>query len=368
MNISRVIVFIMALFMVAGGLDKIAGNRFGLGREFENGFHAMGPLALTMIGITSLSPLLGTFIASATTAFAARTGIDPAMAPALLIPIDTGCYPLAQAITNDAAIADFAALIVASMSGASVTFSVPVALSLIDKKDYPVMALGTMAGFIAMPAGCLIGGLVMGLPVLTALRNLLPVLAFALILAAGLYLFTDRTIRGFVWFGKGIVVLITLVLIAAGYQEITGVTIIPGLAPLTDSFEILGSIAIMLAGAYPMVFIIRKGLKHPLRRISGRLGVNDTAAIGFLTSLANNVPMMEMVREMDEKGKVMNFAFATCAAFTLGDHLGFCSAAAPDRVAAMVCGKLSGGVLAAVIGGLLWSRKTAAEKAGSSVG
>ena len=58
MILSKGIVFIMALFLVAGGLDKIAGNRLGLGQEFENGFHALGPLALTMAGITSLSPLL----------------------------------------------------------------------------------------------------------------------------------------------------------------------------------------------------------------------------------------------------------------------------------------------------------------------
>lgn len=30
MMISKGIVYIMALFMIAGGLDKIAGNRFGI--------------------------------------------------------------------------------------------------------------------------------------------------------------------------------------------------------------------------------------------------------------------------------------------------------------------------------------------------
>lgn len=45
----------MALFLLAGGLDKIAGNRLGLGEEFENGFHALGPLAQQWQG---LSPFL----------------------------------------------------------------------------------------------------------------------------------------------------------------------------------------------------------------------------------------------------------------------------------------------------------------------
>ena len=163
MILSKGIVFIMALFLVAGGLDKIAGNRLGLGQEFENGFHALGPLALTMAGITSLSPLLSGWLSGVVGPLAAKAGINPAMAPALLIPVDTGCYPLAHAMTTDGLAADFAALIVASMLAASVTFSVPVALTIIRKEDYGSMAMGTMAGLIALPAGCLAGGLLLGL-------------------------------------------------------------------------------------------------------------------------------------------------------------------------------------------------------------
>ncbi len=48
----------MALFLFAGGLDKISGNRLGLGEEFENGFHALGPLALTM-AVASILPGMG---------------------------------------------------------------------------------------------------------------------------------------------------------------------------------------------------------------------------------------------------------------------------------------------------------------------
>lgn len=55
MIISKGIVLLMALFLLAGGLDKIAGNRLGLGEEFENGFHALGPLAQQWQG---LSPFL----------------------------------------------------------------------------------------------------------------------------------------------------------------------------------------------------------------------------------------------------------------------------------------------------------------------
>ena len=41
-----------------GAVDRIIGNKFGLGQEFENGILAMGSLAMAMVGIISLAPVL----------------------------------------------------------------------------------------------------------------------------------------------------------------------------------------------------------------------------------------------------------------------------------------------------------------------
>ncbi|MFT4006137.1 MAG: ethanolamine utilization protein EutH, partial [Lacrimispora sp.] len=185
------------------------------------------------------------------------------------------------------------------------------------------------------------------------LRNLFPVLVFAFALAAGLFLFPQKTIRFFVWFGRGIVAVVTLALVIACAQEMTGIAVVKGMAPLKDSFVILGNISVMLAGAYPMMACIRKLLFKPLRKAGGYLKVNETAMAGFLATLANNIPMMAMVRDMDDRGKVLNFAFSTCGAFVLGDHLGFCSAVAPDHIPAMICGKMVGGVLAVAVASVL---------------
>ena len=48
----------MVLFMALGAVDRIIGNRFGLGEKFEEGIIAMGSLALSMIGIICLAPVL----------------------------------------------------------------------------------------------------------------------------------------------------------------------------------------------------------------------------------------------------------------------------------------------------------------------
>lgn len=45
----------MVIFMILGAIDKIIGNKFGLGAQFEEGIMAMGSLTLAMVGSTSFS-------------------------------------------------------------------------------------------------------------------------------------------------------------------------------------------------------------------------------------------------------------------------------------------------------------------------
>ena len=52
----------MAGFAVLGALDRIFGNRLGLGEEFENGILAMGSLAMAMLGIIALAPVLANLL------------------------------------------------------------------------------------------------------------------------------------------------------------------------------------------------------------------------------------------------------------------------------------------------------------------
>ena len=58
MDVNEVIVWILMFCMVLGGLDRAIGNKFGLGEKFEEGFMALGPLALAMVGVVSLAPVL----------------------------------------------------------------------------------------------------------------------------------------------------------------------------------------------------------------------------------------------------------------------------------------------------------------------
>ena len=62
MAVYDIIIWIMAVFAVLGGLDRIFGNHFGLGKQFEEGILAMGSLALAMLGIIAAAPILSTLL------------------------------------------------------------------------------------------------------------------------------------------------------------------------------------------------------------------------------------------------------------------------------------------------------------------
>ena len=275
-----------------------------------------------------------------------------------ILACDMGGASLAQELTHDPRAALLGGVIGGSMLGATIVFTIPVAMGILEEKDRPAMAKGILAGLVTIPVGILVGGLVAGFPVGMVLRNLIPVVLIAILIALGLWKAENAMIRGFGWFGKGITALITAGLAAAIVEELTGLVLIPGLAPLEEGFQTVGAIAIVLAGAFPLVTVLTRGLRKPLMRLGGLLRINDTAAAGLLATLANSIATFGMVRDMDDRGKVVNIAFAVSAAFVFGDHLGFTAGFAPEMLPAMILGKLAGGV-AAVAVALLLTRKTA---------
>lgn len=58
MSVDKIILYIILLFLVLGAIDKIIGNKFGLGNKFDEGILAMGSIALSVIGIVSLSTVI----------------------------------------------------------------------------------------------------------------------------------------------------------------------------------------------------------------------------------------------------------------------------------------------------------------------
>lgn len=358
MSAHEIIILIMAVFAAAGALDRIFGGKLGLGDQFEEGIRTMGTLALSMVGIICLAPVLADLLRPVVVPVYTFLGADPAMFAGTLLACDMGGASLAQELTADAQSAILGGIICGSMLGVTVVFTIPVAIGLINKEDVPALAKGVLAGIITVPLGVLAGGLVAGIPLLTVLRNLIPIVLIAILIGLGLWKAEKAMITGFRIFGKGVLIVITIGLGAAVVERLTGFVIIPGMAPIEDGLTVVGEIAIMLAGALPLVYVITKVLKKPLLMLGKRLKINDTAAAGLVASLANSIATFHLVKDMDERGKVVNFAFAVSAAFVFGDHLGFTAGFAPEAIPGMIVGKLVGGI-SAVLVALLITKKSA---------
>ncbi len=348
MSAHEILIAVMAAFAVLGALDRIFGNRFGVGKEFEDGILAMGSLAMAMIGIICLAPVLANLLKPVVVPVYRFLGADPAMFAGTILACDMGGGALAQELTTDPQAALLGGVLAGATLGATVVFTIPVAMGIVAEEDRPALAKGILCGIVTIPFGIFAGGLVAGFPVMMVLRNLIPIA----LIAFGLWRWERAMIKGFVAFGKGVVAVITAGLAAAIVQTLTGFVIIPGLAPISDGFETVGAIAIVLAGAFPLVFVLTKLLKKPLFKLGALLHINDMAAAGLIASLANSIATFGMVKDMDRRGKVVNIAFAVSAAFVFGDHLGFTAGFAPEMLPAMIVGKLAGGVSAIAVA--LW--------------
>ena len=166
--------WIMAAGALIGGADRIFGNRLGLGRKFEEGFLLMGSTALSMAGIIRLVPLLSRLLGALGAKLLAPLGIDPAMLAGILA-IDMGGYQLATELAANPLVGRFSGIVVGAILGCTVTFTIPIGMGMLDDDSRPDFARGILFGLISMPVALILGGVVCGLGLVTALWQSLPV-------------------------------------------------------------------------------------------------------------------------------------------------------------------------------------------------
>ena len=355
MSFLEILIAVMAIFALLGAVDRFFGNRWGLGKEFEEGILAKGSLAQAMVGIVSLAPVRAAVLKPVVVPVYSFLGADPAMFAGTILACDMGGGALAMEMTEDTRAAMLGGVLNGSMLGATLVFTIPVAMGILREQDRAAMAKGILCGIVTVPVGVLVGGLAAGFPAGMVLRNLIPIVRIAVLIALGLWRAEGAMVKGFGIFGKLVVVLVTVGLAAAIVETLTGFAIIPGMAPISEGFETVGTIAIILAGAFPLVFVLTKLLRQPLMAVGRKLGINDAAAAGLIASLANSIATFGMVKDRNERGKVVNIAFAVSGAFVFGDHLGFTAGFAPVMIGPMIAGKLAGGISAVIVA--MWLTK-----------
>ena len=368
LSINGVIMMIMMIFMIIGAVDRMMGNKHGYGEQWESGFLAMGDLAMAMAGVVAAAPVLALILRPIIAPIYTLVGADTSMFATTLLACDMGGYPLAMQLAADEAIGNFAGLILGTMMGPTIVFTIPVALGIIKKEDRGYLGAGTLAGMITIPIGCIAGGLVMNMTpykisIIRVLQNLIPVIIVAGLIVAGLWFIPAKMINGFNVFGNGVTIVITFFTAIAVFEYQTGIKFplmnimveedADGVIPLESGLLVCGQIAITLIGAFPMVLWIQRTFKGPLSAVGKALGMNDQATTGMIANLANNIAMFNILGDMDPKGKLLNCAFAVSAAFVFGDHLGFTAGANKEMIFPMIVGKLVAGITAIIVANIL---------------
>ena len=131
--------------MLLGALDRIFGGRLGLGQEFENGILTFGSLALSMLGIISLAPVLANVLRPVVVPVFELVGADPGMFPGSILACDMGGAALAMEMAQDPEAGLFGGVLIGSMLGATIVFTIPVALGIIREEDRKYLAQGVLA-------------------------------------------------------------------------------------------------------------------------------------------------------------------------------------------------------------------------------
>lgn len=348
MSFDEIIIWVMAVGLLIGAADKVIGNKFGLGEKFDEGFNAMGPLALGMVGIVCLAPVISKVLGPVIIPVFQAMGADPSMFAAILAN-DMGGYSLAMELAQDEQAGLLAGNVIASMLGCTLVFSIPVGLGLIEKEDQVYFSRGLLIGLITIPAGSILGGIIAGFPVMLVVKNVIPILIFSLLQILGLKLIPDKMIKGCMIFGQFITIVIYIGLAAAAFEHLTGVVLIPGMAPIMEGMDAIAGIGIVLLGTFPVLTIITKVMDKPLNAAGQKIGLDAVSAAGLVFTLANSVPVYTMMKDMKKKGIIVNTAWLVPATAALGDHLGFTAGVRPDMITPVVLGKIAAGILAIVL-------------------
>ena len=147
---EKIVTAIMMFFMVLGALDRaVFRNRFGLGNEFVKGLNSIGPLILGMAGIMCSAPVLGKLLLKLVTPLFGAIGADPAIIAGTCFGLDMGGYYMTASMTNDPSVIMLGGVILSTVLGATIVFTIPVALTLCRPEDASAVSKGIVFGIIS---------------------------------------------------------------------------------------------------------------------------------------------------------------------------------------------------------------------------
>lgn len=351
----KVISVIMACFSLLGALDLIFGNRLKLGTQFERGVRLIATMTLSMAGMIVMAPLIAKLLYPALNALSRVVPFDPSTVAGSLLANDMGGAPLAVQFAKSESAGYFNGLIVGSMTGATISFTLPYAMNTVQKERHERLLLGLMCGIVTVPLGALAAGLMLRMPVQELAICLIPLLLFTALLAFGILKAPNVYVKIFNAFGIFIKAVVIAGLAVGIFGFLTG-WVVPNTAPLEEAMGTIIHIAAVMSGAFPLVYLLSKLLEKPLDKLGAKIGIDKTSALGFVSTLATSVTAFESMKDMNDKGVVLNAAFSVSAAFVFADHMAFTLSFNAAYLPAVIVGKLVAGLSALFVAALVYKR------------
>lgn len=378
--LGKIIIWIIMACAVLGVIGAIKNEKEGIGKEFMTAFEQLGIIFIPFAGMLASMPYIEKFVIFLFGGIFEKLGADVSIAGALIMAPDMGGYQITESLSSSPE-AWIVALFVSYLSGPIICYSIPMGFSIIDKRDHKYFGLGIMAGILSIPFGVMAMTTILkltGTPVREGLSNtaasdfnllytwgqiwlnMLPIIVFCVILAVLLRFFIKIMVKAFLIFGRGLDIAIKIVLVLSIIEYFTGFfsSILPswGFAPIIadteDQFRALenaGYIALMLAGAYPMIYLIDKYFGKSLQKLGSKCGFTSEGSIGVFATCAEQIAMFGIVKKMIPADKVKVIAFSVCGSWILGAHISITANFQPNLLVIILVGKIIGAIIAVFI-------------------
>ncbi|MBE6072168.1 MAG: ethanolamine utilization protein EutH [Clostridium butyricum] len=342
---EKILLYIVAIFFIIGAIDYIEDNRFKVGIVFETGIKSMGALALSMIGILSLTPFLLDQINDFLIVISNKILIDPSIFLGSILAVDMGGYNLCSDLANSNSMGLFSGILISSILGCTISFTLPLSIGLLKKEQLNTLFKGILCGIVAMPIGLLIGGMMLHISIIKIIYNLLPIILISILILLGIIFKPNRIVFIFSFVGRIIRFVGIIGIIVQGVKSICGIEILGNIMPLQEVLLIVGKTCIFLSGAYVLIEFIKRVLKKYLKAMEDKIHINENSILSLIGSLASAIIIFDNYEKLDYKGKVICTAFSVGGSYVFGGQLGYVASVEPGMLTIYIITKLLCGII-----------------------
>lgn len=308
--------------IIIGGADFLLGGKAGLGKHLKEGLDMFGTLSMYMVGIICFEPIILGYCKDFIIKAAALINIDPSIAFAFLS-VDMGGYILSAKLAVNPLVGQWYGIIITSIFGATLTFTLPIGIAVLEKKNHQTYLQGMIIGMITSPVSYIVGGLYIGLSVSDMLKNGWPVFLLLLIISLGYLFFPKIIFRFFSIFSNLLVKLTSLGLILIMISEALGQQLIKGTNSFQTAVASVASVCVTLSGCLVSFQILKRIIEKPLVKIGKRLGLNGDSIFGIIICFVSCIPVYTLYNGMNKNGQILCSSILVSGTGILGSLLAF---------------------------------------------